>query len=106
MILDDSSGANIEITCGRATEQTAAVKADTRQESKAQTKHAVGKTDQGFEVDLTDVDIGSVVKIKGTIGMFRDSRQIQLERLCKLVHCAIMRNHGLDKFVAAANSFL
>ena len=84
MILDDSSGANIEITCGRAKEQNADTKLDAPSTTETISNSMVGKTAQGNTVDLTGVDVGSVIKIKGSIGNFREMRQIHLERLCKM----------------------
>lgn len=83
MILDDSSGATIEVTCGRSTEQSTFAQHDAQRTTTAQTKAVMGDTATGYKVELTGVDVGSAVKIKGSIGTFRESRQIQLERLCK-----------------------
>ncbi|KAL8797171.1 MAG: hypothetical protein Q9195_000638 [Heterodermia aff. obscurata] len=80
MLLDDSSGANIEVTCGRPQEQNADTKLDAPS-TKTIRNAMMGKTTQGNTVDLTGVDVGSVIKIKGSIGTFRGTRQIQLERL-------------------------
>ena len=85
MILDDSSGANIEITCGRAKDQDTDTKLDAPSAFKSISNSMIGKTAQGNTVDMTGVDVGSVIKIKGSIGTFREMRQIQLERLCKPV---------------------
>ena len=84
MVLDDSSGATIEITCGRPKEQSADANLDTPSTTKYTSNSMIGKTAQGNTVDLTGVDVGSVIKIKGSIGTFRETRQIHLERLCKM----------------------
>ena len=36
----------------------------------------------GRAVDLSGLDIGTVVKVKGGVGSFRDVRQMLLERIC------------------------
>lgn len=83
MVLDDSSGENIEVTCGRAKEPSMDAKSAIQQPTGGKTKPAVGKTVLENTVDLTGVDVGSVVKVKGLIGSFRGMKQVQLERLCK-----------------------
>lgn len=42
----------------------------------------IGQTATGHTVDLTGVDIGAVVKIKGGLGVFRGEKQVLLERIC------------------------
>ncbi len=42
-----------------------------------------GITATGRDVDLSGVDIGTVVKAKGGVGSFREVRQMLLERICK-----------------------
>ena len=90
MILDDSSGATIEVVCGRANEQSLEAKSNLQQAITAKATAVSGQTAETYKpgltaVDLTGVDVGSVVSIKGTMGTFRESRQILLERLCKSV---------------------
>ena len=41
-----------------------------------------GMTATGREIDLSEVDIGTVVKVKGGVGSFREVRQMLLERIC------------------------
>ena len=43
---------------------------------------AKGISATGRAVDLSGVDIGTVVKVKGGVGSFRDVRQMLLERIC------------------------
>ena len=43
---------------------------------------AKGTSATGRAVDLSGVDIGTVVKVKGGVGSFRDVRQMLLERIC------------------------
>ena len=83
MVLDDSSGENIEVICGRVTEESTDAKPKAQKAPNGKTNAAIGKTTLNNTVNLTGVDIGSVVKIKGCIGSFRGMKQIQLERLCK-----------------------
>lgn len=83
MVLDDSSGENIEVTCGRVTEESTDAKPEAQKLTKSKTNAATGKTTLNNTVDMTGIDVGSVVKIKGCIGSFRGMKQIQLERLCK-----------------------
>ena len=87
MVLDDSSGANIEITCSRllpdpgdipGKDETNPVKT---QKYTQKDYRMIGKTQRGYTVDLTGVDVGSVVKAKGGIGSFRGEKQMTLERL-------------------------
>ena len=79
--LDDGSGATIDVQCRKPEK----VKENgATQEVGARTRH---RDEQGIEDDdprvkvISSLDIGSVVKVKGTIGMFRDVRQISLERI-------------------------
>ena len=85
MVLDDSSGANIEITCGRTApiKQEDNMKAATTHVPVKEQARMIGNTASGNEVDLTGVDIGSVVKVKGGIGCFRGEKQMTLERLSR-----------------------
>ena len=87
MVLDDSSGEAIEVTCGRATETSADTKPETQRTTRGMTKTTIGKTIQDNTVDLTGVNVGTVVKIKGSVGSFRGMKQVQLERLCKPLYC-------------------
>lgn len=89
MVLDDSSGENIEVTCGRAKEPSLDAKPGAQQSTGEKTKLATGKTVLDNKVNLTGVDVGSVVKAKGLIGSFRGVKQVQLERLCKPLQLAI-----------------
>ena len=42
----------------------------------------LGLTATGRTVDLTGVDIGAVVKVKGGVGVYREEKQVLLERIC------------------------
>ena len=81
MILDDGSGLTVEVVCGRVTGE---------KEGGTGGKAVVGRGEQpqagmsatGRSIDLTGVDVGSVVKVKGGVGVFRGEKQLMLERLC------------------------
>lgn len=86
MILDDSSGATIEITCGRPKQKGPILPAG---DLDAYAKTSVlpdapteGTTATGRSIDLTRIDIGVVVKVKGGIGSFRGEKQVLLEKIC------------------------
>lgn len=92
MILDDSSGSTIEVTCGRKIPPPKYNNTDIRavedylygsktaamEPSEPDTR---GVTATGYDIDLRGVDIGSVLKVKGGIGDFRGQRQLLLERI-------------------------
>lgn len=93
MVLDDSSGATIEVTCGRSTipgpmnkreGSTGSVNGATFGNGNLGTSDAslVGTTATGRTVDLSGVDVGVVVKAKGGISVFRGQKQMVLERIC------------------------
>jgi hypothetical protein len=96
--VDDSSGATVDVTCRKpenvkeqnegsstrpnsnaALAQDAAVKAR-KGKNQGRNDATTDETDARLEV-LSRVDLGSVVKVKGTITTFRSVRQIALERL-------------------------
>ena len=85
MTLDDSSGATIEITCGRPNPKngnvTSVLPQDGNKLSSEQGVRAEGLTATGRSVDLEVADIGTVVKVKGGIGSFRGEKQLLLERI-------------------------
>ena len=43
-----------------------------------------GKSVLGYKVDITGVEIGNVVKVKGGVGEWLGTRQLTLERICEL----------------------
>lgn len=88
MLLDDSSGATIELTCRREnpsvpTNRVAALP-ENGMDARAVTSkvNQVGLTGSGRTVDLGGIDIGTVVKVKGGIGVFRGEKQVIIERIC------------------------
>ena len=89
MVLDDSSGMNIEVTCGRSATRGSTGKdmapnglSALRGATGAGDESQLGTTATGRMVDLKGVDVGAVVKVKGGIGKFREEKQVILERLC------------------------
>lgn len=95
--LDDSSGATIQLTCER--QAVVPSKTDVNSDHSEQallTTHEpslnsnsvrgeskqLGRTATGRTVDLTRVDVGAVVKVKGGLGVFRGEKQVLLERIC------------------------
>lgn len=90
MLLDDSTGATIEITCGRPVPTTQKVNTTTATAASVTLEHPsvvpdahfLGVTATGREIDLRAVDIGTVVKAKGGIGSWRGEKQMLLERIC------------------------
>ena len=92
MILDDSSGSTMELTCGRKSPPSKSSEIDARTvddswkgwttaPKKPKEPDAKGVTATGYDIDLQKIDIGSVVKVKGGIGDFRGQRQLLLERI-------------------------
>ncbi|KAL8873958.1 MAG: hypothetical protein Q9174_000645 [Haloplaca sp. 1 TL-2023] len=90
MTLDDSSGLTIEVSCRREGKKRLSTLDTTVDHHgnitlngrlEPQDDHLLCTTNEGFQVDLKDIHIGSVVKIKGGVGEFRDEKQITLERI-------------------------
>ena len=79
--LDDGSGTTIDVQCRKPEKMK---KNGTTHEVGARTRHrdeqGIGEDNPRVEV-ISSLDIGSVVKVKGTIGTFREVRQISLERI-------------------------
>ena len=44
-------------------------------------RFSTGRTTEGNKVDMSGIDLGVVVKVKGGIGSYRGERQIDLERI-------------------------
>jgi hypothetical protein len=91
--LDDSSGVNIEVTCaapprpsldegGNAAAPNVAAPTTKPASGPAPVEPAAAKRQECISPDgpnLTDIDVGSVVKVKGGIGIFRGQKQIRLK---------------------------
>lgn len=97
--IDDSSGATIDVTCRKPPkgqnpkdrdEDNIAGQDERSWQPAAPTlrtdkdKEGLGGSDNGEDTRntmISRIDLGTVVKVKGTISTFRNVRQIQLERL-------------------------
>lgn len=85
MLLDDNSGAVIEVTCGRPPSQhNTTSPSGNNIPSAAMAISLEGVTSTGRPIDLNGIDLGTVVKVKGKIGSFRGDKQMHLERICML----------------------
>jgi Telomere regulation protein Stn1 len=82
-ILDDSSGATIEVTCPKLVKKPRDDDGAREKASHEQLEPNAGKVaeEQARAEIIAAADVGSVIKVKGKIGTFRDTRQIQLERI-------------------------
>ncbi|KAL6717424.1 hypothetical protein ACLMJK_005339 [Lecanora helva] len=84
LVLDDGSGSTLEITCSRPTptrkEGEKPLPLDTSAALSNSTQ-SEGLSATGRSIDLSLVDVGTVVKVKGGIGIFRDDKQLLLERI-------------------------
>jgi hypothetical protein len=108
MLLDDSSGVTIEVTCALRRQVVhppplaplppntnvrggreggggaATIEPDVRVSTDgASALKPMGLTATGRTVDLTGLDVGAVVKVKGGVGVFRGEKQVVLERICR-----------------------
>ncbi|KAL9605886.1 MAG: hypothetical protein Q9179_000950 [Wetmoreana sp. 5 TL-2023] len=89
MTLDDSSGSAIELFCRKETKHASAIDTTVdaygaiklNGEFKQSDDDLTCTTNEGYKVHLKDIDIGSVVKVKGGISEFRGEKQITLERI-------------------------
>lgn len=94
ILLDDSSGATIEVTCGRqvpappigGTEPNLLPPAQISAVVSHPAPLPIGLTATGRTVDLSGVDVGAVVKVKGGVGVFRGEKQVSLERICTIFY--------------------
>ncbi len=79
-IIDDSSGATIEVTCPKPERKA---HGNGEEATDEQLKSDAGKVadEQTRASIIASVDVGSVIKVKGKVGHFRDIRQIHLERI-------------------------
>ncbi|KAL8970537.1 MAG: hypothetical protein Q9183_001471 [Haloplaca sp. 2 TL-2023] len=90
MTFDDSSGLTIEIFCRKEVKNKPST-LDTTVDHHGNITlngklhphddHLLCTTNEGFQVNLKDIDVGSVVKIKGGVSEFRGEKQITLERI-------------------------
>ncbi len=88
ILLDDNSGALLEVTCGRPPPPNNTTGSNDHNIPIAgvaePTISLEGVTSTGRPIDLKGIDIGTVVKVKGKIGSFRGEKQMHLERICML----------------------
>lgn len=77
LIIDDSSGATIEVTCPKPEKKAKS------EGEKASDGPDAGRfaEEQARANTIISIDVGSVIKVKGKVGAFRDNRQIHLERI-------------------------
>ena len=101
MVLDDSCGATIELSCKRPilpkpTKNNAtldkpkspSVENNSQDEivlSQDQDPAYAGLTDTGRTINLKGYDVGAVVKVKGGLRIFGGEQQVRLERICTLI---------------------
>ena len=88
--LDDSSGRTIEVVCKRTPLYLQLVKKlekdrELTKEDKAlmAKESKMGITASGTIIDMSEWDVGMVVKVKGGIGTYRGENQVALERICE-----------------------
>ncbi len=82
MILDDSSGATLELACAKRAKPKVD---DKNTEKEIGNGNVIGEgkgkshgvTASGNTIDLGSVDVGSVIKVKGGIGEFRGVKQMR-----------------------------
>ena len=83
--VDDSSGANIDVTCPKAVQETAQTTLQARVPSKPTIQQQHNDEDitaeQLLHTTLSTLTIGTVVQAKGTLTTFRSTRQLTLLRL-------------------------
>lgn len=93
MVLDDSCGATIELSCKRPVlpkptnnatlvEPKSPSVENSQDEIVSQDPAYAGLTDTGRTIDLKGYDVGAVVKVKGGLGVFGGEKQVRLERIC------------------------
>ena len=92
MTLDDSSGLTIEIFCRKETSNRTPVGTTVdchgaislNSEARFLDDGQVYTTNEGYKVNLSGIDLGSIVKVKGGVGEYRGTKQVTLERICML----------------------
>jgi Telomere regulation protein Stn1 len=81
LIIDDSSGATIEVSCPKP------VKKDDKNAGAEAAKERAGPAalelagEQERADTIASIDVGSVIQVRGKIAKFHNTRQIQLERI-------------------------
>lgn len=93
MVLDDSCGATIELSCRRPalpnpTNNATLVRPESpsvensQDELVSQDPAYAGLTDTGRTINLKSYDVGAVVKAKGGLNVYKGEKQMRLERIC------------------------
>ena len=82
--LDDNSGSSIEVTCPKERSPlpvpTSGAPSAPSMNEEIQRNRFMGRTLSGNAIDLKDIDLGCVLKVKGGISEFRGEKQVTLER--------------------------
>jgi Telomere regulation protein Stn1 len=79
--VDDGSGALIEVVLPRRKAEKVPL-AKSGEQITFLSPQSLGISVLGNEIDLSSIEIGVTVKVKGGIREFRSVKQIALERLC------------------------
>ena len=103
IIIDDSSGATIEVTCPRhpTSDDTGppVITGNAIGENGSSRGSSIGTTITGNTIDMSGIDLGSVVKVKGGIGEFRGEKQITLERISMNIYTVLcLCPEGFESF--------
>lgn len=85
LVVDDGSGATIEVTCLKP-QRKGAEGEEVGVERKVLEEGEWVEEKWAREEIIASLEVGSVIKVKGKIGAFRDVRQIQLERIAVVHH--------------------
>lgn len=80
LIIDDCSGATIEVTCPKPERRTDGERGKSTDEQ-LRPGATISAEELARDNTMASVEVGSVIKVKGKVGTFRDIRQIQLERI-------------------------
>ena len=101
--IDDSSGEAVNIICACSLPYQRSIRNETSnkildEEDITLETRRLGTTAAGSFVDLTNFDIGQVVKVKGFINVYRDEKQISLEKMCTSCNAfkTLLHHHGVD----------
>lgn len=93
MVLDDSCGATIELSCKRPillnpTNNATLVRLEppsvenSQDELVSQDPAYAGLTETGRTIDLKGYDVGAVVKVKGGLRVYGGEKRVMVERIC------------------------
>ena len=80
LIIDDSSGATIEVSCPKP-EGKADQDPDQASKEGSEPNGIRLAEEQARANTIASIDVGSVISVRGKVGTFRDTRQIHLERV-------------------------